>query len=75
MSDTPLPNRLTLEDVARELSVSTMTARRLVKAGDISAVLWHGRFLVTREDLALYIRKAVKVYRAEMRPTRAAASA
>lgn len=65
MSDKPLPNRLTLEDVARELSVSTMTARRLVKGGDIPAVLWHGRFLVTREDLAQYIRKAVRVYRAQ----------
>lgn len=71
----PLTKTLTLFDVADTLACSVMTARRLVKAGDIPAVLWRGKWFVKRDDLAAYIRKAVKVYRAESKPTRTAVPA
>ena len=59
--ETPLTDTLSLFDVAHALSVSTMTARRIVKAGEIPAVLWRGKYFVKRDDLADYIKKAVKV--------------
>jgi excisionase family DNA binding protein len=75
LSDNPLTNTLTLFDVADTLACSVMTARRLVKAGELPAVTWRGKYYIKRADLAQYIRKAVTVYRAEKAPTRAQASA
>ncbi len=73
MDNNPLTDTLTLDQVASTLAVSSQSARRIIKAGEIPAVLWRGKFLVKREDLAAYIRRAVKVYRAESKPTRAQA--
>jgi excisionase family DNA binding protein len=73
LSNNPLQNTLTLFELADTLACSVMTARRLVKAGEIPAVIWRGKYFIKREDLAQYIRRAVQVYRAQAPTERASA--
>ncbi len=72
MSDHNTSNLLTLNDVADALAVSNLTARRIIRRGEIASFKAGGQYRIRAEDLSAYIRQAVKVATRKQRATRTA---
>ena len=73
MSDHKTENLLTLNDVADALAVSNLTARRIVRRGEIASFQAGRAYRIRREDLQAYIRRSMRG--SKQRPTRAAVPA
>jgi len=60
MSDHNTSNLLTLNDVADALAVSNLTARRIVRRGEIASFQAGRAYRIRKEDLQAYIRKTLR---------------
>jgi excisionase family DNA binding protein len=60
MSDHNTSNLLTLNDVADALAVSNLTARRIVRRGEIASFQAGRAYRIRKEDLQAYIRQSMR---------------
>ena len=60
MSDHNTSNLLTLNDVADALAVSNLTARRIIRRGEIASFQAGRAYRIRKEDLQAYIRKTLR---------------
>ena len=60
MSDHNTSNLLTLNDVADALAVSNLTARRIIRRGDIASFQAGRAYRIRKEDLQAYIRRSMR---------------